>query len=170
VVGVDGSPAADRALDWAIAEAVPSPATLDLVSAWLYPMAYGYAFTATVPAVQHRAQEIIDAAATRIRGAAPKVKLTTEAIEQAPGPALVAAAEDADLLVVGSRGLCGFEGLLLGVGEPVLRAPRRLRGRRRALTGPQASRRRGFSGGTIVTGTWACSASSKLVLPSNVPA
>lgn len=113
-MGVDGSPAADRALDWAIAEAVRSHAALRLLSAWLYPMAYGYAFTATVPDVQHRAQEIVDDAAKHVHDIAPTVSVTLEAIEQAPGPALVVAAKDADLLVVGSRGLGGFEGLLLG--------------------------------------------------------
>jgi nucleotide-binding universal stress UspA family protein len=114
VVGVDGSPAGDRALDWAVAEAVRSGATLNLVSAWLYPMAYGYAFTATVPEVEHQAQQIVGAAASHVRDVAPTLMVTTETIEQSPGPALVAAAKDADLLVVGSRGLGGFEGLLLG--------------------------------------------------------
>jgi nucleotide-binding universal stress UspA family protein len=101
-------------LAWAIGEATRTQATLHLVTAWLYPMAYGYAFTSTVPGVHHRAQEIVDEAVTRAGETAPDLTVTAESVEQAAGPALVAAATDADLLVVGSRGIGGFEGLLLG--------------------------------------------------------
>ena len=114
VVGVDGSAPAEKALEWAVAEATRSGGSLHLVSAWLYPMAYSFAFTSTVPAVRHKAQETVDGAAARAREAAPALTVTAEVMEQAAGPALVAAAADADLLVVGSRGIGGFEGLLLG--------------------------------------------------------
>ena len=52
VVGVDGSECSVRALDWAVAEARRTGAALQLVSAWIFPMALGYAFTlvdATTP-------------------------------------------------------------------------------------------------------------------------
>ena len=48
VVGVDGSAASQRALDWGIAEAQRVGASLHLVTAWMFPMALGYAFTTTV--------------------------------------------------------------------------------------------------------------------------
>ena len=41
VVGIDGSDGSAKALDWAIAEAVRSPASLELVTAWMFPMALG---------------------------------------------------------------------------------------------------------------------------------
>ncbi len=47
VVGVDGSEGSAKALDWAIAEAVRSPASLELVTAWMFPMALGYVFAKT---------------------------------------------------------------------------------------------------------------------------
>jgi len=114
VVGVDGSPAAEKALDWAIAEATRQGASLHLVSAWLYPMAYGYQLTARVPEVRHQAQDVVDRAVARVRDGAAELSVTGEVIEQTPGPALVAASEGAELLVVGSRGRGGFEGLLMG--------------------------------------------------------
>jgi len=114
VVGVDGSPASERALDWAIAEAQRTDATLHVVSAWVFPMALGYAFTTTVHEVRETAQGIVDRALARAAELAPGLAATGETVEQLPAPALVAASKGAALLVVGSRGLGGFEGLLLG--------------------------------------------------------
>jgi nucleotide-binding universal stress UspA family protein len=114
VVGVDGSSSSDRALEWAIAEAQRSGAALHLVAAWMFPMALGYAFTSTVKEVRESAQDVIDRAMARVGEVAPGVPVTGETTEQTPAPALVAAAKGADMLVVGSRGLGGFEGLLLG--------------------------------------------------------
>jgi nucleotide-binding universal stress UspA family protein len=114
VVGVDGSPASERALEWAAAEAERTGSSLHLVSAWLFPMALGYAFTTTVDDVRRSAQGALERAVARVANVAPGVPVSGETIEQAPGAALVAAAVGAELLVVGSRGLGGFQGLLLG--------------------------------------------------------
>ena len=114
VVGVDGSPQAQRALDWAVAEALRTGDTLHLVAAWMFPMALGYAFTTTVHEVSQAAQDMVDRAVAQVAEVAPELAVTGETTEQPPGPALVASSKGADLLVVGSRGLGGFEGLLLG--------------------------------------------------------
>jgi nucleotide-binding universal stress UspA family protein len=114
VVGVDGSPPSERALDWAIGEAQRSGAALHIVTAWVFPMALGYAFTTTVDDVRREAQARVDRALAHVREVAPGVHATGETTEQLPAPGLVAAAKGADLLVVGSRGLGGFEGLLQG--------------------------------------------------------
>jgi len=114
VVGVDGSPSSARALEWAVAEARRTGGTLHLVSAWIFPMALGYAFTSTVAEVQQAAQDVIDHAMAYVHQAAPEVEVSGETTEQMPAQALVTAADGADLLVVGSRGRGGFEGLLLG--------------------------------------------------------
>ncbi|MGW7444192.1 universal stress protein [Kitasatospora sp. NPDC054795] len=47
-------------------------------------------------------------------GERPPVEVRTEARHGTPAGALVEAARGADLLVVGSRGLGGFTGMLLG--------------------------------------------------------
>jgi nucleotide-binding universal stress UspA family protein len=114
VVGVDGSPPSERALDWAVAEAQRTGAALHLVSAWMFPMALGYAFTTTVHEVRQSAQDVIDRAMAHVGEVAGDLTVTGETSEQAPASALIAAAKGADLLVVGSRGLGGFQGLLIG--------------------------------------------------------
>jgi nucleotide-binding universal stress UspA family protein len=116
VVGVDDSPGARAALHWAAAEAQALGAHLRAVTAWQDP-----AFvTAPVGAVaappldlSPRAGEVLGGVVAEVRGAGgPEVE---EVVLQGPaGPGLLAEAEQADLLVVGSRGSGGFVGLLLG--------------------------------------------------------
>jgi nucleotide-binding universal stress UspA family protein len=114
VVGVDGSPESERALDWAITQAQEKGAILEIVTAWIYPMVVGYAFTTTVREVHQAAQDVVDRAITRVSETAPDVVVRGKTTEQPPAPSLVAESEGADLLVVGFRGLGGFAELLLG--------------------------------------------------------
>ena len=92
VVGVDGSPSSERALDWAIGEAQRRGAALHLVAAWMFPMVLGFTFTSTVGEVRDAAQEVIGAGIAHVRDVAPEVQVTGETVEQMPAPALVAAA------------------------------------------------------------------------------
>src|ERR1039457_4997237 len=112
VVGVDGSVQSERALDWAITQAQRVGATLEIVTAWIFPMALGYAFTATVNEVRQAAQNVVDGAIARVTEVAPDMVVRGRTTEESPGPALVSASEGADLLVVGSRGMGGFRELL----------------------------------------------------------
>jgi nucleotide-binding universal stress UspA family protein len=77
-------------------------------------MSLGYAFASSGPRVRDAAREACEQAAAEVRRRAPDLTLTSETVEQSPGPALVAAAKGAELLVVGSRGRGGFQGLLIG--------------------------------------------------------
>jgi nucleotide-binding universal stress UspA family protein len=114
VVGIDGSSDSVRALDWAIAYAQHNGAILDIVTAWMFPMAIGYAFTTTVEEVRQKAQNLVDEAISHVADVAPDVVVRGEAKEQPAGPVLVAASKGADLLIVGTRGMGGFEELLVG--------------------------------------------------------
>jgi nucleotide-binding universal stress UspA family protein len=114
VVGIDGSSESTRALDWAITYAQRFEAVLDIVTAWIFPMAIGYAFTTTVDEVRQVALDLVDEAISHVAVVAPDVVVRGEATEQTPGPALVAASKGADLLIVGTRGMGGFEELLVG--------------------------------------------------------
>ncbi|HLK45431.1 MAG TPA: universal stress protein [Acidimicrobiales bacterium] len=119
VVGVDDSDNAGHALEWAIGEATLRGATLRIVCAFESPimtMGLGTAFGAGPPMVvdpdviEATAKEVADRAAARVHG----VPVEVVAKVDRPGDALVGAAADAALLVVGTRGHSGAARLLLG--------------------------------------------------------
>ena len=116
VVGIDGSAGAAAALRAAVDEATAHGAALEIVHAWFFPWRNGLAGIASSIAVEElerMASEMVDAAMAEARDlGAPDVTAT---IARGPAaPALLEAAKGADLLVVGTRGLGGFAGLLLG--------------------------------------------------------
>ena len=118
VVGVDGSDHAERALAWAIEEAKLRGARLHAVTAWHASMDYGspgYAPTAATTiegSLRDVAHGIATAAAEQARAAGVEAEATVHQGQAVV--ALIDAAADAELLVVGSRGHGGFAGLLLG--------------------------------------------------------
>ncbi len=114
VVGVDGSVGSDKALEWSIAEANRSPATLELVTAWMFPMALGYVFAKTPDKERQEVQRIADRAACHVTEVAPEIVVRSILSEAEAGPALVKLSAGADLLVVGARGLGALRELLLG--------------------------------------------------------
>ena len=114
VVGVDGSEHATGALDWAAREAQYRQDDLHIVSAWLYPNTMGYAIAVDMDQFAKTAQDIADLATARVHAMAPEVVVTTDVLEAQPALALVEASTGADLLVVGTRGMGGFRGLVVG--------------------------------------------------------
>ena len=118
VVGIDGSPGAERALDFAAAEAAQRGLPLRVVCAW-EPRAgtyVGEAFAPTadgfVEAEQH-ADEVLRAALERLAAGAA-IETEALAIEGHPATVLIEQSQDAALLVVGSRGRSTAASLLLG--------------------------------------------------------
>ncbi|MFD7905408.1 universal stress protein [Kitasatospora sp. NPDC059747] len=115
VVGVDGSPASRAAVRWAARLAGLSGAPLEAVTVWDFPCLYGeHGFVP--PALdgfgpERRAAEILD----ETLAACPEgLAVRRHLAAGAPGPTLVAAAEGAAALVVGSRGRRAPPGALLG--------------------------------------------------------
>lgn len=116
VVGVDGSVGSGKSLDWAIGEARLRNDRLVLVHAWHVPasVAAGGAGLpiSTWSVIEDAARDILHAAAERARAAGANVEEAL--VQDRAAPALLKLAEEADLLVVGTRGRGGFAGLLLG--------------------------------------------------------
>jgi len=112
VVGVDGSAHGDAALRWALAEAEAHHGQVTAVFAWQQPFV-------SIPGAFDR-EELEQAAkdflVQKVSEVAPspRVPLLPLVAEGDPAEALVVAAKDAELLVVGTRGRSSFLGSVLG--------------------------------------------------------
>ena len=117
VVGIDGSRPAEAALELAAEEAFLRGARLVIVCAWDIP-------TAADPAVGFLpemleglgagAEGLVRAAVARVAKLQPRVACEGKAIQGQPASVLLKEAEQAHMIVVGSRGHGGFSSLLLG--------------------------------------------------------
>jgi nucleotide-binding universal stress UspA family protein len=113
VVGVDGSETSQRALDWALEEGLVHKAGVEVVHAWSVPSLAVPSFANAYAPFDEDARRTVDQALARAdtRGLST---VRTVVRRGSGGEVLVRLAEGADLVVVGSRGLGGFKGLLLG--------------------------------------------------------
>ena len=136
VVGVDGSAASQAALDHAAAVARDSSAPLTVVCAWNDVARHATWVGVDTRVVIERdgmlgaerraARAILDAAVARVRAAYPQMGVTASLVEAAPAAALLRAAADAGLVVVGTRGHGAVGRLLSGsVSQVVVRASAR---------------------------------------------
>jgi nucleotide-binding universal stress UspA family protein len=120
VVGVDGSEESKHAMRFALEEAKLRQAKLRIVHARRIPVGVIGAPLIWAPTPETEAKlreeqlEWLEGLVREVAGEAPGVEITWDVIEEEPVPALVEAARDAELLVLGSRGHGGFSGLLLG--------------------------------------------------------
>jgi nucleotide-binding universal stress UspA family protein len=117
VVGVDGSDSARRALRWALEEARLRVASLDVVHAWRGPYVAPSPFAGVpldIEIVEKNARSVLDRAVdgedTRRQPAAVERIL----VQGGAAHVVLDTARGADLVVLGTRGLGGFTGLLLG--------------------------------------------------------
>ncbi len=114
VVGVDGRDS-DDALLWAATQATLAGASLEAITAWTWPTAWGREPTwppGFDPEEQTRAQ--LAEAVDRVLGSDRSLEVRQVVLEGHPAPVLVAAAAHAGLLVVGSHGHGAFAGMFLG--------------------------------------------------------
>ena len=118
LVGIDGSEGSRRALRYAADEAKAHGASLTALTAYTVPPPPVAVGTAQPPPrderawrkdAEHLLQQTLQATVDD-----PALKVDTEVVEGPAARALIDASQDADLLVVGTRGHGGFAGMLLG--------------------------------------------------------
>jgi nucleotide-binding universal stress UspA family protein len=115
VAGLDGSTESRAAAEWAAREAKLRGLPLKIVHVWEPvppPMAQAPLLGAETH--QHWTERVPREAAEGIRMRHPGLEVTTEQLSGGTADALTKTTEDAELLVLGSRGLSGFGGFLDG--------------------------------------------------------
>ncbi len=120
IVGIDGSDHSRRALQWAAGEAAARHAPLTVLTVrqaatgyWGEPMQY----PGDPGLIEHARKEVqkeTDDVLDEFDAGSRPPSVTVRAVTGLPAEELLAAAEGADLLVVGARGVGGFKRLLLG--------------------------------------------------------
>lgn len=115
LVGVDGSESSKNALRWAARLAPLIGATIHAVVAWEYPIVFG--LEGGIPGAwnpDENAKEILNKTLEDVFGKERPAGLKGSTSQGHPTFVLLDASKDAEMLIVGSRGLGGFAGLLLG--------------------------------------------------------
>jgi nucleotide-binding universal stress UspA family protein len=120
LVGIDGSTHSGTALEWAAREAAVRRVPLTVLTVQQaiagytgYAVAYGGEGKLTEQA-RAAAQEQTDKVIAQLDETSRPPTVTVTAVYGLPAEALLSAGEDADMIVVGSRGAGGFRQLLLG--------------------------------------------------------
>ncbi|WP_190192369.1 universal stress protein [Streptomyces minutiscleroticus] len=111
--GVDGSAESLAAAAWAAREAVRRERALRLVHAWYWNPRQEEDGAADAVRRQPAAQAVRQAE-EHVRAVCPGVDVSCAQVSGPATAALLAAAAEADLLVLGSRGMSGFTGFLVG--------------------------------------------------------
>jgi nucleotide-binding universal stress UspA family protein len=106
VVGADGSDHGIAALRWAARTAVAYELPLTVL--------YARPDAAAEPTLVAEPTGVLGEAVALARAEQPDAQIRALQMPDAPVPSLLAAGENADVLVLGSRGIEGFRGLLLG--------------------------------------------------------
>jgi len=120
VVGIDGSHNASHALEWAMTEAGMRHADLRVITVNSVIEGYWSRQPVTMPGDDQKVAEARQLAQTAVAKTAADLgdrqpaSVHVIATNGFPAQALIAASQDADLLVVGSRGGGGFSALALG--------------------------------------------------------
>lgn len=150
LAGVDGSGPSSATADWAAREAALRGVPLRLFR--VSPPLPGPAVPGPAgDRLRHVGARMLQRTVAGLADRYPDLQVRSEQADDAPAPALLAAARDAGLLVVGPRGTGGFEGLAVGsVALRMAAAPCPV------VLVPQPSR-------TSVTGTHPAHAASQVV-------
>ena len=117
VVGYDGSAEAALAVRWGARHATLMDCELQVVHCSLWPLLthdLGPVKGIAGSGLQHQAQVILDEGKAEALSAAPRVRIRSSLLYGLPAGHLRRLADDARMLVLGSRGIGGFMGLLVG--------------------------------------------------------
>ena len=120
VVGIDGSPNSERALDWAMRQAAAVHAPLTVITVHEVPKSYwggipviGPADSPLLEKLRQAAEEMTQKAARQLGDSRP-ASVTVQAANGFVARELVNASQDADLVVVGARSASVLGRLLIG--------------------------------------------------------
>ncbi len=120
VVGIDGSPNSERALDWAMRQAAAVHAPLTVITVHEVPKSYWGGIPVIGPAdrpllekLRQAAEEMTQKAASQLGDSRP-ASVTVHAVNGFVARDLVDASQDADLVVVGARSASVLGRLLIG--------------------------------------------------------
>ena len=118
VVAVDGSPASDNAVRWAANTAMKRDVPLRLASSYTMPQ-FLYAESMVPPQelyddLQRETMRKIDAARALAVEVAPNLAIGHAVAEGSPIDMLLEMSRDSGMIVMGSRGLGGLSGMVLG--------------------------------------------------------
>lgn len=119
VAGVDGSPSSLVAVERAAEEARLHGVELRVINAFTWPpplplAAESLAYQPVESALREVADHLLAEAVARVRETVPDTRVSSQVIDGDPLTVLVGASHWAALVVLGSRGLSTFSGLLLG--------------------------------------------------------
>ncbi|WP_426368634.1 universal stress protein [Streptomyces sp. E-08] len=125
-VGVDGSEGSVAAVDWAADEAALRGDALRLVYATRWAEHQLGAMKVSHEDRADAAEGVLAETERRVGSRRPGLTMTADEVEDAPVSVLLAAAAEAELLVVGSHGLGSVRGFIVGsVGQEVIAATER---------------------------------------------
>ena len=117
IAGTDGSQESMRAVGWAAREAALRKATLRIVAIPVLPQRMipsPAAPEAVAGMVERSMRRALAAAAQEAATLEPDLAIETQLLSGAPAQVLVGVAEEASMLVLGSRGAGGFSAMILG--------------------------------------------------------
>jgi len=114
VVGVDGSETSAAALEWAVAEAASRGAQLEVVHTWQLVVGPSPYVAMDPEPYEDAARGVMDEVLARVDTSVLGAEVIRTVVPGSARATLIDAASEADLAVVGARGMGGFRGMLLG--------------------------------------------------------
>lgn len=114
IVGVDGSEASIEALRQAVFLAGALNAQIEAIGCWDYPRMYDRYLMMDIGGFKESAEKVVKEAVARVIGTEPSEMLKIVLVQGDPRSSLIEASKNADMLIVGRRGMGGLAGLLVG--------------------------------------------------------